>query len=102
MDPKRVKRNLFGHEAGLLDDQRAERAPVAKDTDEVRSAVSDLVRDAKGRGTAKRLLPAARAACYAGSRRAQFVGRLPYIAIVRSTLSMAVRVSSSLSGQRWL
>ena len=102
VDAKTVKRKVLAHEAGVLDDERAERAPVPKNTDGVRMVVLDLVREANGRGTAKRLLPAARAACYAGSRRAQFVGRLPYIAIVRSTLSRAVRVSSSLSGQRWL
>ena len=64
-----MKRKVAAHEAGLLDDQRAVRAPVAKNTDGVRTVVLDLVRDANGRGTAKRLLPAARAAGYAGSDR---------------------------------
>lgn len=69
VDPKTVKRKVAAHEAGLLDDQRAVRAPVPKNTDSVRTVVLDLVRDANGRGTAKRLLPAARAAGYAGSDR---------------------------------
>ena len=69
VDPKTVKRKVLAHEAGLLDDGRAERAPVAKNTDGVRGVVLDLVREANGRGTAKRLLPAARAAGYVGSDR---------------------------------
>jgi hypothetical protein len=55
-DPKTVKRKVLAHDAGLLDDQRAERAPVPKNTDGVRTVVLDLVRDANGRGTANRLL----------------------------------------------
>jgi transposase len=69
VDPKTVKRKVLAHQAGQLDDVRAERAPVPKNTDTVRSVVLDLVREANGRGTAKRLLPAARAAGYAGSDR---------------------------------
>lgn len=69
VDPKTVKRKVLAHEAGLLDDERAERAPVPKNTDGVRTVVLDLVREANGRGTAKRLLPAARTAGYAGSDR---------------------------------
>jgi transposase len=69
VDPKTVKRKVLAHQAGLLDDVRAERAPVPKNTDGVRAVVADLVREANGRGTAKRLLPAARAAGYGGSER---------------------------------
>ncbi len=69
VDPKTVKRKVLAHEAGLLDDERASRAPVPKNTDGVRTVVLDLVREADGRGTAKPLLPAARAAGHVGSDR---------------------------------
>jgi transposase len=69
VDPKTVKRKVLAHEAGQLDDERSGRAPVPKNTDGVRGVVLDLVREANGRGTAKRLLPAARAAGYRGSDR---------------------------------
>jgi hypothetical protein len=69
VDPKTVKRKVLAHEGGLLDDVRAQRAPVPKNTDGVRTVVLDLVREANGRGTAKRLLPAARVAGYTGSDR---------------------------------
>ena len=69
VDPKTVKRKVLAHEAGVLDVERAERAAVPKNTDGVRGVVLDLVREANGRGTAKRLLPAARAAGYRGSDR---------------------------------
>ena len=36
VDPKTVKRKVLAHQAGLLDDERAERAPVAKNTDPAR------------------------------------------------------------------
>ena len=42
---------------------------MPKNTDGVRGVVFDLVREANGRGTAKRLLPAARTAGYTGSER---------------------------------
>ena len=32
VDPKTVKRKVLAHEAGQLDDERAERAPVPKNT----------------------------------------------------------------------
>ena len=51
MDPKTVKRKVLAHEAGQLDDERAERAPVPKNTDGVRDVVLDLVREANGRGS---------------------------------------------------
>ena len=69
VDPKTVKRKVLAQEAGQLDDQGAQRASVPKNTDGVRSVVLDLVREANGRGTAKRLLPAARTAGYGGSER---------------------------------
>ncbi len=69
VDPKTVKRKVLAHEAGVLDDQRAVRSPVPRNTDTVRTVVLDLVHEANGRGTAKRLLPAARAAGYGGSDR---------------------------------
>ena len=69
VDPKTVKRKVAAHAAGLLDDQRAERAPVPKNTDQVRDGVLEQLRLSGGRGSAKRLLPAARAAGYVGSDR---------------------------------
>ena len=69
VDPKTVKRKVLAQQPGQLDDVRAERAPVPKNTDSVRTVVLDLVREANGRGTAKRLLPAARTAGYVGSDR---------------------------------
>lgn len=69
VDPKTVKRKVLAHERGELDDERARRAPVPKNTDRVRDVVLDRVREANGRGTAKRLLPVARAAGYVGSDR---------------------------------
>ena len=69
VDPKTVKRKVEAHAKGLLDDDRAERAPVAKNTDGVRAVVLEELRETGGRGTAKRLLPIARKAGYAGSDR---------------------------------
>lgn len=69
VDPKTVKRKVLAYEAGLLDDERAERAPVPKNTDGVRGVVLEELRETGGRGTAKRLLPIARKAGYAGSDR---------------------------------
>ena len=69
VDPKTVKRKVQAHERGVLDEERARRAPVPKNTDRVRDVVLDRVREANGRGTAKRLLPVARAAGYVGSDR---------------------------------
>ena len=53
----------------MLDEDRARRAPVAKNTDIARTVVTDKVRETKGRMSAKRLLPVARAAGYTGSPR---------------------------------
>ncbi len=48
VDPKTVKRKVLAHGAGQLDDQRAGRASVPKNTDGVRTVVLDLVRKANG------------------------------------------------------
>jgi transposase len=64
-----VKRKVLAHEAGELEEDRARRAPVPKNTDGVRALVAQRVATTRGRISAKRLLPAARAAGYAGSAR---------------------------------
>jgi hypothetical protein len=69
VDPKTVKLKVVAHEAGLLDDERAVRVAVPKNTDGVRGVVLEALRETGGRGTAKRLLPMARKAGYAGSDR---------------------------------
>jgi len=67
VDPKTVRRKVAAHRQGVLDEQRARRAPVAKNTDIVRVVVTDKIAETKGRISAKRLLPIARAAGYTGS-----------------------------------
>ncbi len=69
VDPKTVKRKVEAHRQGVLDEERAQRSPVPKNTDIVRVVVADKVRETKGRMSAKRLLPIARAAGYTGSAR---------------------------------
>jgi transposase len=69
VDPKTVKRKVLAYEAGELDEERVRRAPVPKNTDGVRSLVAERVAATRGRVSAKRLLPVARAARYAGSPR---------------------------------
>lgn len=69
VDAKTVKRKVLAWEAGELDDQRAGRRPVAKNTDVVRDLVAKRVEATKAKLTAKRLLPEARAAGYVGSDR---------------------------------
>jgi transposase len=69
VDPKTVKRKVAQRDAGQLDEQRAPRAPVVKNTDVVADLVAERVADTRARITAKRLLPAARTAGYAGSAR---------------------------------
>ncbi len=69
VDPKTVKRKVLAHQAGELDDERSARAVVPRNTDVVRQVVLDQLRETGGRGEAKRLLPIARAAGYAGSDR---------------------------------
>jgi transposase len=69
VDPKTVKRKVLAHEAGTLDEERAQRAPVPKNTDVVAVLVAEQVDKLKARVSAKRLLPAAQAAGYMGSAR---------------------------------
>jgi hypothetical protein len=68
VDPKTVKRKVLAHEAGQLDEQRAGRAPVAKNTDVARiwwlSGSSD-----EGEGHRQAAVVEARAAGYVGSAR---------------------------------
>ncbi len=69
VDPKTVKRRVLAHEAGGLDEHRASRAPVPKNTDVARALVAQRVDATKAKVTAKRLLVEARADGYAGSTR---------------------------------
>ena len=64
--PKTVKRVIERHESG---DGPAVRAPREHNYDGVRELVAERVAKTQGRISAKRLLPAARAAGYAGSSR---------------------------------
>ncbi len=64
--PKTVQRVIAGHESG---EARPVRAPRKHNYDEVVELVSERVEKTKGKITAKRLLPAAQAAGYAGSAR---------------------------------
>lgn len=69
VDPKTVKRKVLAQEAGELDEGRAARRPVAKNTDVVGDLVAERVADTKGRITAKKLVVEARAAGFVGSDR---------------------------------
>jgi transposase len=69
VDPKTVKRKVLAHEAGELDEGRARRRAVAKNTEVVRDLVAKRVADTKAMVTAKKLLVEARAAGYVGSDR---------------------------------
>jgi len=69
VDPKTVKRKVLAHEAGELEEGRAARAPVAKNTDVARALVAQRVEATKAKITAKRLLVEARADGYTGSAR---------------------------------
>lgn len=69
VDPKTVKRKVLAQEAGVLDEQRATRAAVPKNTDVARVLVAQRVEATKARVTAKRLLVEARAVGYVGSPR---------------------------------
>lgn len=69
VDPKTVKRKVAKVEAGELDEQRAVRAPVPKNTDVARQLVAQRVEATKAKITAKKLLPEARAVGYVGSAR---------------------------------
>jgi hypothetical protein len=64
--PKTVKRVIARHESG---DGAPERVPRGHNYDDVTGLVAERVEKTHGRITAKRLLPAARAAGYAGSAR---------------------------------
>src|SRR6266508_4273571 len=64
--PKTVRRIIQRHEAG---GQRPQRKPRAHNYDRVIELVGSRVQATKGRISAKRLLPAARAAGYGGSAR---------------------------------
>ena len=64
---KTVKRTLEKWRSG--EDLTAPRQPVVRNTDAYRDLVADKVDATRGRITAKRLLPAARAAGYQGSAR---------------------------------
>ena len=69
VDPKTVKRKVLAHGAGELDEERASRAAVPKNTDVVRDLVAERVAATRARMSAKRLLPVAQAAGYTGSPR---------------------------------
>ena len=77
VDPKTVKRKVLAHEAGELDEDRAVRAAVAKNTDVVRELVERRVAETKAKISAKRLLPVARAAGLCRGRRGTSVGSSP-------------------------
>ena len=64
--PKTVKRVIARHESGGV---APVREPRVRNYDAVTELVAERVEKTKGRITAKRLLPAARAAGYAGSAR---------------------------------
>lgn len=69
VDPKTVKRKVLAQEAGELDEGRAVRAPVPKNTDVARALVAQRVEATKAKVSAKRLLVEARAVGYVGSAR---------------------------------
>jgi hypothetical protein len=66
---KTVKRIIEAHEAATAGKSPAERVPRARNYDEVTDLVAEKVKKSQGRISAKRLLPAARAAGYEGSAR---------------------------------
>jgi transposase len=69
VDPKTVKRTIVKRDAGELEDERATRVPVARNTDVVADLVADRVAETRARISAKRLLPVAKTAGYSGSAR---------------------------------
>jgi transposase len=69
VDPKTVKRKVLALEAGELDEGRARRASVPKNTDVARALVAQRVEATRAKITAKRLLVEARADGYTGSAR---------------------------------
>src|SRR5512144_1811104 len=66
---KTVKRIIDAHEAAGVGVAPVERAPRARNYDAVADLVAEKVKKTSGRISAKRLLPLARAAGYAGSAR---------------------------------
>ena len=52
VDPKKVRRKVVAHRQGVLDEERAQRAPVAKNTDIACTVVTDKIRETKGRMSA--------------------------------------------------
>jgi len=66
---KTVKRIIEAHEAASVGQSPPLRVPRGRNFDEVADLVAEKVRKTKGRISAKRLLPVARAAGYAGSAR---------------------------------
>jgi transposase len=69
VDPKTVKRKVLAHEAGQLDEARAVRAPVRRNTEVAQVLVAQRVEATKAKISAKRLLVEARADGYGGSAR---------------------------------
>jgi len=66
---KTVRRVVEAHEAGCAGQTRPPRVDRGHNYEDVRGLVTERVRKSRGRISAKRLLPAARAAGYAGSAR---------------------------------
>jgi transposase len=68
-DPKTVKRKVEAHRRSQLTAERKPREKPERNTEIARKVVTDKIAETKGRMTAKRLLPIARAAGYVGSPR---------------------------------
>jgi transposase len=68
-DPKTVKRKVEAHRRAELTAERKPRAKPERNTEIARKVVTAKIAETKGRMTAKRLLPIARAAGYLGSAR---------------------------------
>ena len=69
VDPKTVKRKVEAHRRSELATHRKPQQRPARKTEVVRAVVIDKIAETKGKITAKRLLPIARAAGYSGSAR---------------------------------
>jgi transposase len=68
-DPKTVKRKVEAHRRSGLTAERKPRVKPERNTEIARKVVVEKIAETKGRMTAKRLLPIARAAGYSGSAR---------------------------------
>jgi transposase len=68
-DPKTVKRKVEAHRRAELTAERKPRVKPERNTEIARKVVVEKITETKGRMTAKRLLPIARAAGYLGSAR---------------------------------